>query len=160
MNLAVGGSYTNYQTPGVGTYDMKVGYVSAYQAALPTVTAASAIDNATHYQANSTFNGDNFGSGFGKWNVNFNYSGPSGGGGGGGGLIMTSNTGIPVATPAFDIYVYPGSAGDTGLNTDITTPRRREAKIRAPAEIAANPKTAGSGTGSPLMDIWLHCTSL
>ena len=36
MNLAVGGSYTNYQTPGVGTYDMKVGYISAYQAALPT----------------------------------------------------------------------------------------------------------------------------
>lgn len=36
MNLAVGGSYTNYQTPGVGTYDMKVGYVSAYQATLPT----------------------------------------------------------------------------------------------------------------------------
>ena len=35
MNLAVGGSYTNYQTPGVGTYDMKVGYVSAYQAAVP-----------------------------------------------------------------------------------------------------------------------------
>lgn len=124
MNLAVGGSYTNYQTPGVGTYDMKVGYVSAYQAALPAVTGASAIDNATNYQANSTFNGDNSGSGFGKWNVNFNYSGPSGGGGGGGGLIMTSNTGIPVATPAFDIYVYPGSAGDTGLNTDITTATR------------------------------------
>ena len=35
MNLAVGGDYTNYQTPGVGTYDMKVGYVSAYKAAIP-----------------------------------------------------------------------------------------------------------------------------
>ncbi len=123
MNLAVGGSYTGYQTPGVGTYDMKVGYVSAYQAALPQVTAASAIDNATNYQANSAFNGSNSGSGFGKWNVNFNYSGPSGGGGGGNGFIST-NSGIPTATPAFDIYVYPGSAADTGLNTDVTTATR------------------------------------
>ncbi len=123
MNLAVGGSYTGYQTPGVGTYDMKVGYVSAYQAALPQVTAASAIDNATNYQANSAFNGNNSGSGFGKWNVQFNYSGPTGGQGGGNGFI-SNNSGIPVATPAFDIYVYPGSAGDTGLNADITTATR------------------------------------
>jgi beta-glucanase (GH16 family) len=134
MNLAVGGSYTNYQTPGAGTYDMKVGYVSAYQAALPQVPAASATDQATNYQANSNFNGTNSGTGFGNWNVKFNYSGPSGGGGGGGGLIMTSNTGIPVATPAFDIYVYPGTVADTGLNTDITTATRAFNAALAPGQ--------------------------
>ncbi|MHB1767052.1 MAG: glycoside hydrolase family 16 protein [Phycisphaerae bacterium] len=134
MNLAVGGSYTGYQTPGVGTYDMKVGYVSAYQAALPTVTAASAIDSATNYQANSNFNHTNAGTGFGQWNVAFNYSGPSGAAGGGGGLIMTSNTGIAAATPAFDIYVYPGTVADTGLNTDITTATRAFAATLVPGQ--------------------------
>ncbi len=134
MNLAVGGSYTNYQTPGVGTYDMKVGYVSAYQAALPQVPAASAMDQATNYQTNSNFNGTNSGTGFGQWNVTFNYSGPSGGGGGGGGLIMSNNTGIPVATRAFDIYVYPGTSGDTGLNTDITTATRAFTTALAPGQ--------------------------
>ena len=134
MNLAVGGSYTNYQTPGVGTYDMKVGYVSAYQATLPQVASASAIDNAANYQANSNFNQSNAGNGFGKWNVAFNYSGPSGAGGGGGGLIMTRNTGIPIATSAFDIYVYPGSVADTGLNTDITTATRSFTVPLAPGQ--------------------------
>ncbi len=92
---------------------------AAHATALANPQVAS--DSAANYSG--SFNGNNSGTGFGAWNVNFAYTGPSGAGGGGGGFIGTNN-GIATSTPAFDIYVYPGTGGDTGLNTDITTATR------------------------------------
>ncbi len=40
MNLAVGGDYVNYQTPGAGTYSMKIDYVRTYTALAPEPGAA------------------------------------------------------------------------------------------------------------------------
>lgn len=99
--------------------------VAASAAAFISASAVQATvlasDSAANYSG--SFNGNNSGTGFGAWNVNFAYTGPSGAGGGGGSFVGT-NSGIATSTPAFDIYVYPGSGGDTGLNTDITTATR------------------------------------
>ena len=84
--------------------------------------ATIASDSASNYVALGGFSGDNQGTGFGAWSTNFSYTGPSGGGGGGGSFLDTTS-GLPGAD-AFDIYVYPGTGGDTGLNTDIETATR------------------------------------
>ncbi len=150
MNLAVGGSYTGYQTPGPGAYDMKINYVRAYQAALPTVSNASAQDNVNNlYTVNSNLNGADGGTGFGQWHVQYVYTGPTGGGGGGAGFISPVNSGIGAATPAFDIYVYPGSAGDTGLNSNITTATRYFGHNLAPGQTFTTDFNLNKGQTAP-----------
>lgn len=136
-------------------------------AASASTIAPIAADTASNYVSLSGFNGNNQGTGFGAWNVNYTYTGPSGGGGGGGSFVSTSS-GLPGAD-AFDIYVYPGSGGDTGLNTDITTATRSFNSALAanqtfttdlylnngnqnPALATTSPTTADSNLGFSLLD--------
>ena len=137
----------------------------ATQSAQATVYAQ---DNAGNYSGGWS-SGTSGGTGFGAWTINFTYTGPSGAGGGGGAFIGT-NAGITSpSTPAFDIYVYPGSGGDTGLNTDITTATRSFNSALAAgqtfttdlsldngntstADANTNPSTADSDMGFALLD--------
>jgi hypothetical protein len=137
----------------------------ATQSAHATVYAQ---DNAGNYSSGWS-TGTNGGTGFGAWNINFAYTGPSGAGGGGGAFIGT-NAGISSpSTPAFDIYVYPGTGGDTGLNTDITTATRSFNSALAAGQTFTtdlnldngntstsvantNPSTADSNMGFALLD--------
>ena len=136
-------------------------------AAMASTIAPIASDSASNYVSLSGFNGNNEGTGFGAWNVNFAYTGPSGGGGGGGSFVNTTS-GLPGAD-AFDIYVYPGSVSDTGLNTDITTATRSFNSALAanqtfstdlylnngnqnPALANSSPSTADSNLGFSLLD--------
>jgi MYXO-CTERM domain-containing protein len=129
--------------------------------------APIASDSASNYVSLNGFNGDNQGTGFGAWNVSYSYTGPSGGGGGGGSFLNTTS-GLPGAD-AFDIYVYPGTGGDTGLNTDITTATRSFNSALTAGETFTtdlylnngnqnsslantNPSTADSNLGFALLD--------
>lgn len=81
--------------------------------------------------------------------VQYAYTGPTGGGGSGAGFISPVNSGIGAATPAFDIYVYPGSAGDTGLNSNITTATRSFNHVLAPGQAFTTGFNLNNGQTAP-----------
>jgi hypothetical protein len=147
--------------------------MAAAAAMLSTAGVASATTLASDSAANpayaSGFSGQNGGTGFGAWTVTFTPTGAAVGSGGGGGFISSTNAGITAPTPAFDIYVYPGTGGDTGLNTDITTATRSFNSALAagqtfttdlnldngqtnPALANTSPSTADSNMGFSLLD--------
>ena len=145
-------------------------FITAAAAGIGARSAQATVlanDSAANYSG--SFNAANQGTGFGAWNVNYTYTGPAGQGGGGGSFVGT-NAGISSpSTPAFDIYVYPGTGGDTGLNTDITTATRSFNSALAAGQTFTtdlsldngntstsvantNPSTADSNMGYALLD--------